>query len=180
MLIAGLDEVGRGSLAGPVVSAIVAWEPGIYFATDSKSLTPKKRIKQFEYIKSVASGIGIGISSVEEIDNLNIRNATLLAMQRAFDNLKKNVDVLIIDGVDILPGINVIQFACPKGDSLIPVVSAASIVAKVIRDEIMVELSKLFPNYGWDKNKGYGTKLHLMNIRMFGPCIHHRKTFLHE
>ncbi len=180
MLIGGIDEAGRGSLAGPVVSAIVAWHPARFLAKDSKSLSPKIRDEYFIYIKNSALGLGIGLASVEEIDIMNIQQATLLSMKRALLNMDLAVDVLIIDGINLLPGIEITQIAFPKGDLHIPVVSAASIVAKVVRDEIMKNLSYNFPEYGWEKNKGYGTNLHRESILRWGPCIHHRKSFLHE
>jgi ribonuclease HII len=177
-LISGVDEVGRGSLIGPVYAAAVILNKSINvkILKDSKSLSKNKRDKLFIYIKK-NSIWAVGQASVKEIEKINILYASLLAMKRAIIKLKKKPSLVLIDG-NKLPNLenynlkNVI-----KGDQKIPSISAASIIAKVSRDKFITSLSKKFKNYGWDTNSGYGTKEHLRAIKKYGITKHHRKTF---
>ena len=177
-LISGVDEVGRGSLIGPVYAAAVILNKSINvkILKDSKSLSKNKREKLFIYIKK-NSIWALGQASVKEIEKINILYASLLAMKRAIIKLKKKPSLVLIDG-NKLPNLenynlkNVI-----KGDQKIPSISAASIIAKVSRDKFITSLSKKFKNYGWDTNSGYGTKEHLRAIKKYGITKHHRKTF---
>ncbi len=177
MIVCGIDEAGRGPLAGPVISAAVVLPAFFSFDVyDSKSLTPKKREKIFFKILSV-SRVGIGWATREEIDSMNILNASLLAMKRALYNLPVMPDIVLIDGNKTIPGINIKQEAIIKGDKTVPQISAASIVAKVIRDEIMQDYAKRYPNYSFDKHKGYPTKLHVSAVKEYGVLSIHRRTF---
>lgn len=178
--IAGIDEVGRGCLSGPVVAAAVILskdftDPRIKDSKTIKSLKKREEIEQL--IKTNAIAWGIGAASPQEIDQINILQATFLAMKRAIDSLKQKPDFLHIDG-DKFPGHNDIDFECViKGDSKILCISAASILAKVHRDRLMREIGKEYPKYLWEKNVGYGTPEHIASIREIGICKHHRKTF---
>lgn len=177
-LIAGIDEAGRGPLAGPVVAAAVILPdqfelPGL---TDSKALTEKRRETLYPLIRQQALACGIGVASPREIDDINILQATLLAMQRAVARLAYTPDYLLIDGITPLP-LPIPQQTLKKGDSRSLSVAAASVVAKVVRDRIMVSYDKIFPAFGFAKHKGYGTKQHLQVIADQGPCVQHRKTF---
>lgn len=175
-IIIGIDEAGRGPLAGPVVAAAVIMPIEIEGVADSKKLSVKKREILFKQIMENCK-VGVGISSCQEIDQINILQATMLAMQRAYENLDVIGDVTLIDG-NKAPKLN-----CPEvtpvigGDGIIPVISAASIIAKVTRDKIMQNLDKEFPEYLWHKNSGYGTKAHLKAIDEFGITKHHRLSF---
>lgn len=178
-LICGVDEAGRGPLAGPVCAAAVILPehlqiPGL---TDSKKLTDKKRRELFPQIQEQAVAYGIGLASEAEIDEINILQATFLAMRRALDQLRVRPELALIDGnreTDFgLPVKTVV-----KGDSLSANIAAASILAKVTRDNLMVEMAKQYPEYGFDIHKGYGTKAHYDALRQYGPCPIHRKTFL--
>lgn len=178
-LICGVDEAGRGPLAGPVCAAAVILPehlqiPGL---TDSKKLTDKKRRELFPVIQEQAIAYGIGLASESEIDEINILQATFLAMRRALDQLTVRPEIALIDGnreTDFgLPVKTVV-----KGDSLSANIAAASILAKVTRDNIMVELAQQYPEYGFEIHKGYGTKAHYEALRTYGPCPIHRKTFL--
>jgi ribonuclease HII len=178
--IAGLDEAGRGSLAGPVVAAAVILPsldaiPGI---DDSKKLTPKKRGELFIKIKKEAMSIGVGIVGHEEIDRINILKASILAMKIAVEEIKDCIEFLLIDGLFPIP-VSLPQHPLKKGDSLSISIGAASIVAKVTRDKIMEKLHIKYPNYNFFKNKGYGTKEHFNAIKQYGICHIHRKTFCH-
>ena len=177
LITAGVDEVGRGCLAGPVISAAVIFKKGIDLSLlkDSKKITFYKREKISEHIKK-NSFYSIGIASVNEILKINILQASLLSMKRAIDKLTVKPGLTLIDG----------KFAPKKvknyrtiinGDEKIKVISAASIIAKVFRDKLMIKLSKKFKNYSWESNFGYGTKAHLAGLKKFGITIHHRKSF---
>ena len=178
-LICGVDEAGRGPLAGPVCAAAVILPehlqiPGL---NDSKKLTDKKRRELFPIIQEQAIAYGIGLASEAEIDEINILQATFLAMRRALDQLSVRPEIALIDGnreTDFgLPVKTVV-----KGDSLSANIAAASVLAKVTRDNIMVELARQYPEYGFEIHKGYGTKAHDEALRTYGPCPIHRKTFL--
>ena len=175
--LVGADEVGRGCLFGPVVAAAVIL--GNYKNSklrDSKKLSEKKRTMLFRDIKKNAIKISIGEASVKEIDSLNIKEASLLAMKRAILGLKvKNIEV-IVDGIDI-PKINYPCKAIIKADDKISEVMAASIIAKVHRDNLMLTLSKKYPDFSLEKNKGYPTKEHLNILKSLGPTKYHRKSF---
>jgi len=176
--IAGLDEAGRGPLAGPVVAAAVVFSKCIKIKglRDSKKVPEKEREFLYGEIARLSADIGIGIVGHEEIDRLNILRATRLAMQFAVENLSNPPDLLVIDAVS-LPSVRIKQFSMIKGESISASIAAASIVAKCERDKIMVEYHRQFPNYNFDRNKGYSTKDHLDMIRLFGPCPIHRKSF---
>ncbi|MBE9536242.1 MAG: ribonuclease HII [Proteobacteria bacterium] len=176
--IAGIDEAGRGPLAGPVIASAVILKLGdeIIGLTDSKKLSPKKRDSLFDEIKKRALAIGVGISEADEIDRVNILQATLLAMQRAVGNLCLRPDYLIIDGITPLPS-KTPQETIKKGDSRSYSIAAASIIAKVTRDRLMVEYDTKFPQYGFAGHKGYGSKLHMEAIARHKPCPIHRKSF---
>lgn len=177
-LIAGIDEVGRGPLAGPVMACAVILHPErpILGLADSKVLSEKKREYLFEIIKENCLAWAVGRAEVAEIDQINILQATLLAMQRAINVLSIKPDHIQIDG-NICPRTNYSMEAIIGGDGIIPVISAASILAKVIRDREMVEYDKIYPEYGFAKHKGYGTKQHLLAIRQFGITPIHRRSF---
>ena len=178
-ILAGVDEVGRGSLIGPVYAAAVILDKSINkkLLKDSKSLSKIKREELFIYIKK-NSKWAIGKATVKEIEKINILHASLLAMKRAIINLKKKPSVVLIDGNKLPKLKNYNLKYVIKGDQKIPCISAASIIAKVSRDKFITTLSKKFKNYGWDTNFGYGTKKHLKALKKFGITKHHRKTFL--
>ncbi len=175
--IAGVDEVGRGCIAGPVVSAAVILKKGINlkFLKDSKKIPFKKRGEISEHIK-LNSYYAIGSASVEEILNLNILQASLLSMKRAIDKLMIKPNLILIDGNFAPKGLENFRTII-KGDEKINSISAASIVAKVYRDSLMIKLSKKFSNYAWDRNFGYGTKAHIDGLRKYGITSYHRKGF---
>ena len=178
MIIAGVDEAGRGPLAGPVVSAAVILDPNYKLVglNDSKKLSVIKRKALSDEIKTHSKAWSIGIATVEEIDDLNILGATLLSMKRAIKDLSGVPEKVIVDG-QFTPEIDVPCEAIIQGDATEESIMAASIVAKVERDMIMVELDKKYPHYGFSKHKGYPTKLHLQILKKFGPCNDHRQTF---
>ena len=175
--IAGVDEAGRGPWSGPVVSAAVIVNNSFIDnqINDSKKLSAKKRELLYNYIIENYD-YGIGIAKVEEIDNLNILQATKLSMIRAISSLSSKPDMILIDGNQGLD-IEIANKPIIKGDSISISIAAASIVAKVYRDRIMDSLSTEFPNYGWQKNKGYGTKEHREGLDKYGVSIHHRRSF---
>nr|WP_308227114.1 ribonuclease HII [Providencia vermicola] len=177
-LIAGVDEVGRGPLVGAVVTAAVILDPTkpIIGLTDSKKLTEKKREKLFVEIQEKALCWCIGRAEPEEIDELNILHATMLAMQRAVAGLSMTPDFVLVDG-NRCPTLSMPSQAVVKGDSLVQEISAASILAKVVRDREMVELDIAYPEYGFAKHKGYPTAYHLEKLAQFGATKFHRKSF---
>lgn len=177
-IIAGVDEVGRGPLVGAVVTAAVILDPNnpIQGLTDSKKLSEKNRLALAEEIKAKALSWSLGRAEPEEIDELNILHATMLAMQRAIAGLHIQPDFVLIDG-NRIPQISMPAQAIVKGDSLVAEISAASIIAKVARDQEMDELDKIFPDYGFAKHKGYPTKLHFEKLIQFGATPYHRKSF---
>jgi ribonuclease HII len=176
--IAGIDEAGRGTLAGPVVAAAVVLNEGIKIdrLRDSKKVPEKEREILFYKIQSSSTDIGIGIIGPEEIDRLNILRATRLSMQLAVEDLSNPPDILIIDAVS-LPSIPIKQLSPVKGESISASVAAASIIAKFVRDKIMLDYHRQYPDYNFKKHKGYSTREHLDMLRLYGPCPIHRKTF---
>ena len=178
VLVAGVDEAGRGPLAGPVVAAAVILDPCRFIdgLADSKILGERKRDSLFDIIKADALSWSVGIASVEEIDELNILQATLLAMRRAVQGLTVQPDEALIDG-NQLPDLLMPAQAIVKGDSKVKAISAASILAKVERDKIMVDYHKKYPDFSFHLHKGYGTQQHLSEIEQFGILPIHRKTF---
>ena len=177
-IIAGVDEVGRGCLAGPVFAAAVILNKNINIKNikDSKKITFNKRVLLSEYINK-NSIYAIGTSSVEEINKINILNASLLSMKRALNKLKYKPSIAYIDGIYAPKNLNIEYKTFIKGDEKITCISAASVVAKVSRDLFMINLAKNHPGYLWQKNFGYGTKEHLDALKKYGITRHHRKTF---
>lgn len=177
-LIAGVDEAGRGPLAGPVVAAAVMLDERfpIRGLADSKQLSPRRREQLYDEIRAKALCCSIAQASVEEIDRLNILQATLLAMQRAVKGLRLKPTKVLVDG-NRLPSLDVLAEAVVAGDSLVPAISAASIVAKVTRDRLLDDLHVLHPGYGFDRHKGYGTAQHLQALQALGPLDVHRRSF---
>lgn len=176
IIVAGVDEVGRGPLAGPVVTAAVILKHPIAGLADSKKLSPKKRKELSLIIQEQALAFAYGRAEVEEIDSINIHHATLLAMKRAVEALAIKPDSVLVDGV-FLPDLSIPCKAFVNGDSLIPEISAASILAKVLRDEEMEQLDRLYPGYGFASHKGYGTAQHKAALLKLGPSIIHRKSY---
>ena len=178
-VICGVDEAGRGPLAGPVCAAAVILPRGhqIPGLNDSKKLTDKKRRELFPLIKEQAVAYGIGMASEKEIDEINILQATYLAMERAIAQLEGKADLALIDG-NRAKDFGMAVRTVVKGDSLSANIAAASVLAKVTRDDLMVEMAKEFPGYGFEVHKGYGTKAHYEALREMGPCAIHRMTFL--
>ena len=180
--IAGIDEAGRGPLAGPVVASAVILPPNISIngVDDSKKLTPEKREILFEIIKEKALSIGTGIVSSKVIDEINILEATKVAMLKAVENLTIIPNLIIIDGITPLSlthQVEIKQITIKKGDTLSQSIASASIIAKVTRDRLMLDYDAKYPKYLFAKHKGYGTKEHLDRIREFGPSEIHRKSF---
>lgn len=178
-LICGIDEAGRGPLAGPVVAAaaVLPKDCRILYLNDSKKLSEKKREMLYGEIIENAIAWGIGMASPERIDQINILQATYEAMRQAVARLKVMPDILLNDAV-VIPGIDVKQVPIVKGDAKSVSIAAASILAKVTRDRMMAEYDTIYPQYGFGKHKGYGTAAHIEALREFGPCPIHRRTFL--
>ncbi|WP_416221328.1 ribonuclease HII [Rhodoferax sp.] len=176
--MAGVDEAGRGPLAGPVVAAAVILDDlrPIAGLNDSKKLTAARREKLFDEIRAKALCCSIAQASVEEIDEINILQATLLAMRRAVEGLRLKPAKVLVDG-NRLPVLDVLAEAIVKGDATVPAISAASILAKVTRDRWCAELDAQYPQYGFAAHKGYGTAVHLAALEAHGACPAHRKTF---
>jgi ribonuclease HII len=174
-LVAGIDEVGRGPLAGPVVAAAVMLAGPIAGIADSKSLAAPRRAVLAEAIHASAR-VGIGAASVAEIDRLNILQATWLAMRRAVARLGMAPDELLVDG-DRAPELGIPTRCIVGGDASEPAIGAASIVAKVLRDRLMARLARRYPGYGWERNAGYGTREHQAALLRLGPTPHHRRSF---
>ncbi len=176
--VAGMDEAGRGPLAGPVVAAAVIFPKDIFipYVNDSKKVSAKRREELFHIIYEKAVGVGVGIVDNERIDQINILNATFLAMTQAVGNLKPHPQHILVDGTFFLeehiPYTNIID-----GDAKCFSIAAASIIAKVTRDSLMREFDEIYPQYGFAKHKGYGTKRHLEAIHKFGLCEIHRRSF---
>lgn len=178
-VVVGLDEVGRGPLAGPVVAAAVVFPPGqlpIDGLRDSKLLSPAKRERIVVEVKAKALAWAVGAASVREIDRLNILKATTLAMRRALERLPARPDHVLIDGNPV-PDLGSPHEAIVKGDRTCHTIAAASVIAKCTRDHLMALLAALHPEFGWDSNKGYGTAAHLKALESHGPSGHHRKSF---
>lgn len=177
--ICGVDEAGRGPLAGPVCAAAVILPRNhiIEDVNDSKKLSEKKREILFDVIRNQALSYSIAFATVEEIENLNILEATMLAMKRAVKSLNITPDFVMVDG-NKCPEIDIKCESIVKGDANSMSIAAASILAKVSRDRLCYEYAKQYPQYSFDKHKGYGTKLHIEMIRKYGPCPIHRKSFL--
>ena len=179
VLVAGMDEAGRGPLAGPVVAAAVILDPEnpVYGVDDSKKLSPKKRAALKAEIEEKAISVGVGIVDVETIDSINILEATKLAMKKAVAALDPQPQQLLIDAVQ-LKDLPIPQQPISKGDALSVSIAAASIIAKETRDEMLKAYDELYPEYGFASHKGYGTKQHMDAIRTYGPLPIHRKTFI--
>ncbi|AOJ01595.1 MULTISPECIES: ribonuclease HII [Burkholderia] len=177
-IVCGVDEAGRGPLAGPVVAAAVVLDPAapIEGLDDSKALSAKKRERLFDEIVAHSLAYCVASASVDEIDTLNILHATMLAMKRAVEGLAVRPTLAKIDG-NRCPTLSIRSEAIVGGDALVPSISAASILAKVTRDRMLVDLHELFPMYGFNVHAGYGTPRHLAALREHGPCEHHRRSF---
>lgn len=179
--ICGIDEVGRGPLAGPVVAGAVVLPKGshILYINDSKKLSAKKREELFDIIKEEAVSVGIGMASPERIDEINILQATYEAMQQAIYKLNPAPDMLLVDAVTI-PEVTTKQVGIVKGDAKSVSIAAASILAKVTRDRMMVELDEAYPEYGFAQHKGYGSATHIEALKKYGPCPIHRESFIQK
>ena len=179
--ICGIDEVGRGPLAGPVVAGavILPKDDMILYLNDSKKLSEKKREMLYDEIMNRAVATGIGMASPARIDEINILQATYEAMRMAIDNLKVCPDILLNDAVTI-PQVDILQVPIIKGDAKSISIAAASIIAKVTRDRLMVEYDKVLPGYDFASNKGYGTKAHIAGLKELGPTPIHRRSFIHN
>lgn len=178
-LICGVDEAGRGPLAGPVAAGAVILPEGcrIFHINDSKKLSPKRREELYEIIMEQAVAVGVGMASPRRIDEVNILQATYEAMREAIENLAVKPDILLNDAVTI-PGVEIRQVPIVKGDAKSITIGAASIVAKVTRDRLMGEYDALYPEYGFAAHKGYGTAAHIAAIQKYGPSPIHRRTFI--
>ncbi len=179
--LAGVDEAGRGPLAGPVIAACAVFSQNTFIdgINDSKQLSAKKREYLFNLIIEKAVEVKIEVISVQEIEEMNILRASLFGMQKSIEKCSNKIDLILVDGNQSFKT-QIPLKTIVKGDEKSFVIAAASILAKVTRDKIMAELSKSFPKYHWDKNKGYGTKQHIEAIREFGVTEHHRKKFLRK
>lgn len=179
--VCGVDEAGRGPLAGPVCAAAVILPPNtiIEGVNDSKKLSEKKRESLFDVIKETARSYCIAYASVEEIENMNILNATMLAMKRAVEGLDIKADYAMIDG-NRLPDLEIASECIVKGDAKSMSIACASILAKVSRDRLLYKYAEEYPQYHFDKHKGYGTKLHIEALKEYGPCPYHRMSFLRK
>ena len=179
--ICGIDEVGRGPLAGPVVAGavILPKDDMILYLNDSKKLSEKKREMLYDEIMNRAVATGIGMASPARIDEINILQATYEAMRMAIDNLKVRPDILLNDAVTI-PQVDILQVPIIKGDAKSISIAAASIIAKVTRDRLMVEYDRVLPGYDFASNKGYGTKAHIAGLKELGPTPIHRRSFIHN
>ena len=179
-LLCGIDEVGRGPLAGPVYAAAVILDPEteILYLNDSKKLSEKKREALYDEIMEKALAVGIGCSSPERIDEINILQATFEAMTMAVNNLKVKPGALLIDAVHIPQLEDYKQISIIKGDAKSVSIAAASIIAKVTRDRLMKEMAQKYPQYAFDSNKGYGTAAHIAALKEYGPCEIHRRSFI--
>jgi ribonuclease HII len=177
--VCGIDEAGRGPLAGPVFAAAVVLPPGLLIdgLDDSKKLSPQKREELFGVIEAKAVACGIGFATETEIDEINILQATFLAMKRAYLALGTECDLALVDG-NRMPELGLDTQTIIKGDSLSASIAAASVLAKVSRDRLMREIDAVYPEYGFARHKGYGTALHIELLKKYGPCPVHRKTFL--
>ena len=177
--ICGIDEAGRGPLAGPVVAAaaVLPKDCQIFYLNDSKKLSEKKRDLLFDEIKEKAVAYGIGIVSPQVIDEINILQATYEAMRQAISQLNVIPEILLNDAVTI-PGVDIMQVPIVKGDAKSVSIAAASILAKVTRDRMMMEYDQIYPEYGFAKHKGYGTAAHIAALKEYGPCPIHRRTFI--
>ncbi|NLZ55617.1 MAG: ribonuclease HII [Clostridiaceae bacterium] len=177
--LAGVDEAGRGPLAGPVYAAACILDPNvpIYGLNDSKRLSERKREELFEVIVEQAADWGIGWSTVDEIEHLGVLAAVHLAMRRALDQLRMLPEIVLVD-YERIPGVDLPQINVTKGDARVNCIAAASILAKVARDRYMIELAERYPDYGFEKHKGYGTAQHIAAIREAGPTKEHRRSFL--
>ncbi|MYD44286.1 MAG: ribonuclease HII [Gammaproteobacteria bacterium] len=173
-----MDEAGRGPLAGPVVAAAVAFDsqPCVEGLADSKRLTPSLREALFEEITRTAAAVSIGMANSHEIDEHNILQATFLAMRRAYTALNYEVTEIWVDGNQD-PGLPVVTRTIVEGDALVPAISAASVIAKVTRDRLMVRFDETYPGYGFAQHKGYPTAAHLAQLAALGPCSIHRYSF---
>jgi ribonuclease HII len=181
--VGGIDEAGRGPLAGPVVAACVVVErgfvvpEGLLSVKDSKQLSAKARQTLDERIRALLPGVGIGACDHATIDRINILEAAFLAMKKALSALRRKPELVLVDGKFIIPNLSLAQQAIVGGDAQSFAIAAASIVAKAARDRLMAEAHTLYPAYGFDRHKGYGTSDHLENLRNFGPCPIHRRSF---
>ena len=177
--ICGIDEAGRGPLAGPVVAAAVILPKGlkIPYLNDSKQLSAKRREELFDIIMEKALAVGVGVASPERIDEINILQATYEAMRQAVAELKVKPQILLNDAVYI-PGLDLPQEKIIKGEAKSLSIAAASVIAKVTRDRMMKAYHEIFPEYGFDKHKGYGSKEHIAMIQTLGPCPIHRRSFI--
>lgn len=181
-VVAGVDEAGRGPLAGPVFAAAVVVTREQLAALqklplrDSKKLTPKKREDLYERITSTLT-FASSMCSVATIDQINILQATFLAMKKSLEALKEKPNLVIVDGIHQISRLSLPQIALARADETVPLVSAASIIAKVRRDRLMTELARIYPHYEFDRHKGYGTAVHLKLLKQYGPCPLHRTSF---